>query len=443
MAANIGLVSSLGYLREFRRDPIALMDELQLRHGDLVVLRLGPKRIFFCFHPSHAEQILKRRADQYRKSQLIFRKIRPLTGPRGLVQLEGDEGRDHRLLTSPAVGSEALQANLPQFRRNICGAFEPLDRAADHGRPVDLAEILMHIVLKNATRLVLGDCADEDVSKLLEAFLRANALCGRSIRQLASLPLAIPTPRNVALKRTIRSLDEVADRMIDERQSALTRHGSPAGRDLLTLLLGTGLERSQIRDHLMTYLFAGYETTAASLVWTFFLLARHLEVFDRVRRECASFAAASDIDLNGLRKLSESINVYQESLRLFPPAWTLAREAVQDDEIDGIRVPQGALCLLGVRQIHTHASFWQAPHEFRPQRFAEPAGHPYAFIPFGAGSRLCVGVRAAMVEATLVVAMLTARYRFEVEASFEPAIEAMITAHPKAGLPVTVRRVGD
>jgi cytochrome P450 len=433
---KIKLFASLRYLRAFQKDPILLMDQLHQEYGDWVELSVGFKKILFCFHPFQAGAILRTNSNAYRKSRLIFDKIVPLTGARGLVQLEGKDGRDHRQITGASLSTDALQAIYPLWVKAIQSELDSI--AEKTGQEIDLASVLTRIVLRNAMILVFGKDFGGESCKLAELFLKANQLCGSRIRNLLSAPYRVPTAKNLRLRRTIRAMDELIYELIDER--LLSHENSKGGKDLLSVLVEKRLSRSQIRDHLVTFLFAGHETTASSLAWTFYLLSRHPFEERCLQEELQSHFAGKTPEFAELRKLSFTLNTYQEALRLFPPSWTLAREAIQKDQIAGYDVAPGTLVLIGVGQIHRRSDFWEEPQKFIPKRFETDLSSVDAFIPFGGGSRICIGMRTALVEAALVLSMTVQRLKFEFGKGFQPDVEAMITAHPRGGMPVQVKK---
>jgi len=432
MIARINTIPSLRYLSKFRTDPIRMMNELQAELGDLVELKVGPKKLLFCFHPDHAEGILKTDASRYQKSRLIFNKIAPLTGPRGLVQLEGTQGREHRQMTGPALAYESMQSVYPLL---IQATQEEAARLLkDKEKELDLVQVLTRLVLRNAVILVFGRDLSQDSSELMDSFLEANTLCGEKIRSFISLPYLFPTTQNRKLRKAIQALDRSI--------YALMEKPTP-GKNLLVTLMQKGLDRNQIRDHLVTFLFAGHETTATSLAWTCFLLSRNPSEEQAVREECKQILGSGEPRLDDLRKLRRTLNAYQEALRLFPPAWTLAREAKESTDLNGYRVEKGTTLLLGVGQIQRHPKFWSDPQHFLPDRFQSEARHPYAYIPFGGGSRICIGMRTAMIEAALVISVMLPRMKIQLRPDYRPEVEALITAHPKNPMFARVQEVGE
>ena len=344
---KINTIQSIRLLNTFRKNPITTMDDLFRNQGDFVELSVGPKKIVICSHPQLAEEVLRQKAPNYRKSRLVFDQIIPLTGRTGLVQMEGELGRTHREYTGPGLNYEAISAAYPLMVQSISGGLEKISAEGIHGKKIDLSTYLTEIILRNALILILGQ--EDDTERLGKAFLEANRICGARIRGLVPFSAYWPSSKNRELKKCIRSIDEAIFSLIEKR----IKNSANQGPDLLSVLIRSNFAKSQIRDHVVTFLFAGYETTASSLVWTLSLLSRNRQVEARIRDECGQIISGGSPTLPDLRKLSYTLNVYQESLRLFPPSWTLAREVTTETQLGGHILKKGTIVLLGVGAFHS------------------------------------------------------------------------------------------
>jgi cytochrome P450 len=198
-----------------------------------------------------------------------------------------------------------------------------------------------------------------------------------------------------------------------------------------------------MRDELVTILLAGHETTASTLSWTWYLLSRDPEAAAAIHAEAVAVLGDRTPDHEDLARLPYTTTVIQEAMRLYPPVWGLTRKSVAADVIDGYRVPAGADVMISPYTLHRHPGFWTEPNEFRPGRFATSAPvttHRYAYIPFGAGPRVCVGSHLGMMEATLIAAMVAREFRFEFPAGARAVPEAMLSLRVRGGLPLRVCR---
>jgi cytochrome P450 len=229
------------------------------------------------------------------------------------------------------------------------------------------------------------------------------------------------------------------------------RAGGAEGGDVISLLLNgyrdepdPQAKERRMQDELLTILLAGHETTASTLAWTWHLVSRDQRVARILRAEAQEVLGDRVPTSADLARLPYATIVIQEAMRLYPPVWGLPRKALRPDVIAGYRIPAGADVMISPYTLHRHPGFWSEPAEFRPERFEAATGgatHRYAYIPFGAGPRVCVGSHLGMMEAVLVTAMIARRFAFELDEGVEPFGEAMLSLRLRGGLPMTVRRV--
>jgi len=264
---------------------------------------------------------------------------------------------------------------------------------------------------------------------------------------LGAVPPWLPLPHQMRFRRGRRELEALVDRLVDEHQSA----ADGAGDDLLSRLVASTeqepderVRRRRMRDELITLLLAGHETTASTLGWTWYLVDRHPEVFDRLHAEAVTVLGDRQPTYEDLHELRYTTMVIEEVMRLYPPVWLLPRRAVGADEIGGYHVPPRADVMLCPYTLHRHPDFWPEPDRFDPDRFApERAGERsrYAYIPFGAGPRFCVGNNLGMMEAVFVVATVARELRPRLVPGREVVAEPMLSlrVRPCCGTSLRVR----
>jgi cytochrome P450 len=263
---------------------------------------------------------------------------------------------------------------------------------------------------------------------------------------LGAVPVWLPLPRNHRFRRARAQLEDAVEVLVAGRAHA--RGGD--GTDLLSLLAGAySGERDArkrwrvLRDELITILLAGHETTASTLSWTWYLLSGHPEAEAAMHAEAVEVLGDRTPGHEDLARLPYTTTVIQEAMRLYPPVWGLTRRSLAADVVGGYRVPAGADLMISPYTLHRHPDFWPNPNQFRPERFKTSAAvttHRYAYIPFGAGPRVCVGSHLGMMEATLIAAMVARDFRFELAPSAHPEPEAMLSLRVRGGLPVRVCR---
>jgi cytochrome P450 len=265
------------------------------------------------------------------------------------------------------------------------------------------------------------------------------------LESLSAVPTWIPLPRQVRFRRARRDLQRVVDQLVADRVSRTDDRDDVLSR----LIVSTAEEadprvgRERLRDELVTLLLAGHETTASTLSWTLYLIDEHPEVRERLHDEAVKVLGDRSPTYEDLHHLRYTAMVVEEVMRMYPPVWLLPRKALADDEVGGYHVPAGADVLISPYTLHRHPQFWDEPERFDPERF-DPAlstDRPrYAYIPFGAGPRFCVGNHLGMMEATFVIAMLARDLRLTRAPGYEVVAEPMLSLRVRGGLPMTVRR---
>ncbi|MFC6725567.1 cytochrome P450, partial [Halobium palmae] len=258
--------------------------------------------------------------------------------------------------------------------------------------------------------------------------------------------------RNRRFARATDAFDDLVAELIAERRGA-TEGGEPAGDDLLSLLLsvefddGSRMSDRQLRDHLVTFLFAGHETSSLALSYALLLLARHPEEADRLRAEVADVAGDGPLRTAHVRELAFTERVLKETLRRYPPANVLFREPTEPTTVGGYRIDPGTTITLPSFRIHNDARWYDDPESFRPDRWTdgmETDLPDYAYFPFGGGPRHCIGMRFAMLETKLALATFVRRWEFDLRSDPEPAFAAAATMRPteEIRLRVRARRAG-
>jgi cytochrome P450 len=254
----------------------------------------------------------------------------------------------------------------------------------------------------------------------------------------------LPLAKQRRFRRAKKDLARIVDQLVAERNAAPRTDGDDV---LSRLIVSAGAEadprvgRQRMRDELVTLLLAGHETTASTLGWALYLLDRNPHVLERLRAEVTEVIGDRTPGFEDLERLTYTSMVLQETMRLFPPVWILTRNAQGDDEIGGYHVPAGSDVLICPYTLHRHPAFWDEPGRFDPDRFdpGRPADRPrYAYIPFGAGPRFCVGNHLGLLEATLVLVTLVRELRLTTVPGHDVVPEPMLSLRVRGGLPMTV-----
>lgn len=432
----------LGSGPEAIRDPLGFYPRAQRELGDVVRFRGAPGlRWFLVSHPDHVEHVLRGNQRSYRKPGRFAGPVRAVIG-RGLLANEGESWLRQRRLMQPAFHRARLGAFVRQMADAAEASAARWDGHARDGTPVDVgAEMLRTTLRVVGTTLFSTDIA-EGAERTRAAVEGVLAHLNRRLNLPVTLPEWVPTPRNRRFGRALAVLDELVYGMIRERGG---RGG--AGGDLLGMLLeardadtGERMSERQVRDEALTLVLAGHETTAAALGWSWHLLMHHPEALLRLQAEADEVLGGRAPEADDLPRLRWTRAVFDEALRLYPPAWALPREAVADDVVGGFRIPGGSLLVVCAWVTHRRADLWAEPERFRPERFLDGGGTgvvPFSYYPFGAGARQCIGTHFALMEAQVVLATLAQRFRLAPASEREVPPDATFTLRP--GAPVLAR----
>jgi cytochrome P450 len=433
-----------GCLRPFLRDQLNFLRGVWRTHGDYVRIPTLPGfDVYFLANPVAIEHVLVKNYKNYRKPEFLTRPIRLLLG-NGLFNSEGDFWLRQRRLSQPAF----LRGTIVRLAAPMTSAVDDLLRAweaAPDGRTVDIVPEVMRLVLNIAGATLFGNDLAGDADALGVAQRDIFALVRHRMNNPLAAPLWVPTRLNRAYRRGKRLLDGVVLRVIESR-----RRAGPAANDLLDLLLaardeesGTGMSNGQLRDEVLTLLFAGHDTTASALSWAWYLLARHPETQEALHDEAAAHLAGRTPTAEDLPHLPLATAVFEEAIRLYPPAPGLARRAVEPDEINGYPIPAKAIVMPSQWVTHRHPAYWEEPDRFRPERFlpGRASDRPkFAYFPFGGGPRGCIGNTFAQIEGALVLAGLAQRFQVRPADDREVEIDMTFVLRPRGAVNLVVRK---
>src|SRR5262245_2470569 len=426
-----------GNLEAFTTHRLDFFLDVARKYGDLVSFRFGPKRIFLASHPDLVEQVLVTDARHYVK-HFGARMYKPVLG-NGLVTSEGDFWLRQRRLSQPAF----LKNRVLSYAPVMAEAADRMLATWSHGKEIDVhyefSALTSAIALK--TLFDLDDPGDR--KRFTDTLRGAFNLMSDRFRKIVRAPLWVPTPANVRLRRAARELFGVVDGFIAAGRAR--SHGD----DLLSRLLaardedGSRMTDRQLRDEAMTLYLAGHETTALTLTWSWYLLARHPEVEEKLVAEWQSVLGGRTPTADDLPKMPYTDAVITEAMRVYPPVYLIGREATTELELGGYRVRKGYTVFMSQWVSHRDPRYFPDPEAFRPERWLGGLAKrlpKYAYYPFGGGPRVCIGNTFALTEAAILLAAVGQRYCFCVSFDGNPELNPRITLLPKDGMPAVLRR---
>jgi cytochrome P450 len=428
----------IGHIRQFRNDPLDFLLSNMLTYGDVAHLRFGPRRVYQLNNPDDIQYVLVKAADKFYKSPMLKRATRKAIGE-GLLTSEGDFHKRQRKMVQPAFHHNRI-ANYADVMVDYTAQM--LDRW-ESGQQQDMHHEMMRLTMQIVAKTLFDTDVASDMDAIGQAISIGIEAASERITKPLSLPEWIPTQRNIERRKAAEVVAKTVLNMIDARRES----GEDRG-DLLSMLLmgqdenGEGMTDKQVYDEVVTLFIAGHETTANALAWTLYLLAQHPEVEAKLVDELQTVLGGRTPTMADLGQLRYTDKIFKESMRLYPPAWVITRQAIENVTIGGYEIPAGSVVLMSPYVIHRHPDYWDEPKKFMPERFApgwEDRTPKYAYFPFGGGPRICVGNQFAMMEANLVLATIMQRCSVSLAPGQQVEIEPLVTLRPKHGIPMTVK----
>jgi cytochrome P450 len=440
-----GLIARLRAYHAFFNDLIGVVSRRFESLGDIYYVPNTDGDLYVIRHPEHIREVLVTNADDYAKTHSAFIRLGRVLG-QGLLNTDGEVWRRHRRMIQPAFHKERLQV---YSRMMVQETTDMIARWRDNRR-IDLGAELTRLTLRIVSRSLFSHEVGDD----MDAITGAVTVLQDSFSQPDWLPRWVPSPRRRKARHALRLIDEVMYRLIASRRNSTRRetpHGAGETTDLLQRLLdardadgdGAGLSDKEIRDQLVTFFLAGHETTSQALTWTFYLLSQHPDATAKLHDELERVLGSRPPRFEDCDALPYTEQIVQESMRLYPPVFAVARKAVADSHIGGYLVPAGSEVALWIYMAHHDPRWYPRPEAFEPARFSDPESLQQmknAYLPFGLGARTCIGRTFATIEAVLILATVAQRYRLSLVPNHPVALKPRVTLTPKFGIKMITHR---
>jgi cytochrome P450 len=418
------------------RDIIGFFSQVQKTHGDVASFRIGRRRIFLLSHPDHIRDVLVTRDDNFTKGPAL--RMAKVTLGEGLLTSEGDFHRRQRRIMQPAFHAQRVAAYADTF-------VDYAQRARERWQPGEIFDIraaMTQLTLEIVAKTLFGADLESEVRELGHAMDVTVTMFDRSRYPWAILLNLLPLPSNVRFLRAMHRVFSTIDQMIARRRE------NPSDRnDFLSLLLrardtegdGGGMSDRQLRSEAMTLFSAGHETTANALVWTWLLLAQNPADEAKLHEELDKELSGQPPTAADVPRLVYTRAVLAESMRLYPPAWIVGRQATNPDHAGDYKIPAGAVILMSQFLVHRDNRWWKDPEHFDPNRWlnnTDTTRPRYAYFPFGGGARSCIGESFAWLESILLLATIAQKWRFRLTNAAPIRLHATITLRPRDPLPM-------
>jgi cytochrome P450 len=419
-----------------QRDPLRFLLDLASRYGDLIRYETAyGKATYLTNDPEQIGQVLG--SANYARGPLL-----PMVLGNGLLASDGEYWRRQRRMVQPDFHHQRIIGFAPLITGATIEMLERWQRRLPTGEPIDVAAEMARLTLDIIIRALFSGDLKEAADTLREAITRLLVNLGGIMCAQFNSPLTISPSRNAQFRESLQTIDRIVYGAILDRR----RYGRNDS-DFLSLLLsardedGKFLEDRQVRDEVVTFLTAGSETTSTMLGWTWYLLALHADVERDLHAEVDAVLAGRTVTIRDLANLGYTRMVIEESMRLYPPIWSLIRQVKADDILDGYRVTAGASFVVSPYTMHRHPRYWPDPERFDPQRFAPGAAETRprnAYLPFGAGRHTCLGNHFAMMEGQLIIATIAQRYRLRLVPGHPVEPDPLLSLRHRYGVMTTL-----
>lgn len=419
-------------------NPFQFLSDVTREHGDAVQYTSPLGEAFLLNHPSYIRQVLQ--STQFHRTSLV-----KLVLGDGMLASDGPLWREQRHRLTPFFTRDVIEKFEPLIQARTRAMLQNWEDVSSRGESLDVSTEMTQLTLTIIVEALFDVDLSSKMSELGPALdVLLNDLGAMACLQL-NTPLMFSAGNQARFKAALATLDRIVAEIIAER-----RQGREDPSNLLSFLLsvrdektGNQLSDRELRDEIVTLMIAGHETTSLILSWGWSMLAAHPDVEARLHLEVDQVLGGREPSMADLAQLPQTLTVLQESMRLYPPVWFIARKSLSAGEVEGIHIPENALVIVSPYAIHRHRDYWQNPEQFDPLRFAagtRQAKHTY--MPFGGGRHLCLGMNLALIEGHMIMAMIAQKF------SIQPLTDHPVVPHPaitlrlRDGLPATLVKRG-
>jgi cytochrome P450 len=431
----------LGVMPEFNRDSLAFIEKLARDYGDIVSTRFFYVPAYFIYHPDYIEEVLATKSRYFIKPLSLRTPFFHRLIGNGLLTSEGEFWRRQRRLAQPAFHRERISS----YARVMVKDTEEMLATWRDGEIRDTHRDMMRLTMEIVTHTLFKANVSDDADKVARALGVLVEPFGSQATLKWILDNRLPTPANRRFHKVAAQLDEVIYRIIAQRRA----DDDQGQGDLLSMLLqahdedGSQMTDQQLRDEVITLFLAGQETTALTLTWAWYLLAQHAEAESRLWQELDEVLGGRAPEAADVPRLRFTEMIAKESMRLYPPAYVVGREAIESCEIGGYHVPQRMQVFMPTWVVHRDPRFFDEPLSFKPERWTPEfisTLPKYAYFPFGGGPRICIGNSFAMMEIVLLLATIAQKYRLELVSRHPVELQPAMSLRPRNGIRMRLDR---
>jgi cytochrome P450 len=430
----------LDLVQHFKNEPLQFAEHLKKEFGDVVYLKIGPVDWFMLSHPDYVKEVFVTRSKEFGKTEQFKRIIRSVDG-NGLVASEGDFWLKQRRTINPTFAHDKLSEYADVMAVKIASHIDRWKA----GQELDIAQAMTDITLSVSAKIFLGVDVEGREREFGDAVTTVSRAMFKEFTELLPVPDWLPLPSKIEKQQAIKLINSLCREGIDQQKK------EPTPGSMLNLLIhardtegsGSGMPEEQVMAEAMTMFNAGHDSTAAGLSWTWYELMRNPHTYAHLIAQTDSAVVGKNLPrFANLAKTPYSAQAAKEALRLYPPAWILPRQALNDCEVGGYKIPRGAAMNVFPFVIQRDERFFPDPLKYEPERFSAENEHsiyPFSWFPFGAGPRACIGREFALLEMQLILTMVTQRFKLEFAPGQGPVeLNPITSLEPKGGIRVSL-----
>jgi len=439
----------LGNTFHILKDPVDFLGKLTKSHGPIVHANFAGRKYFILQHPDYIQHVLLENHKAYCKPGAT-KLLRIFLGE-GLSTSNGELWLRQRRIMQPAFHKQRLLHILNIINEETDSFIDKLNELPARAR-LNISHEFLQLTISFISRAMFSTALKEEMELMVKALEALAMYASRWMKSMIKIPTHWPTPANINFRKNCKIFDDIIYNIIERRRKDIANDVLPAEEDLLDMLMGyydeetrSGMPEKQLRDEVTTMFMAGHETTAQTLSWIFYHLAKEKKINQKVRNEAAKILDGRLPSLNDLSQLIYTKQVIDEGLRCYPPIWALVRRPLHNDDINGIKITASSNVLINIYGMHHHPGYWATPDVFNPAHFdaaSAQSRHQFAYIPFGGGPRLCLGRSFAVMVMQVVVSRLSQCFEFSIPDGYVAQIEPNITLRAKDGIQLVVTSIG-
>ncbi len=439
------------FFRNTRRvlnNPVAFLGDLAKNYGPVVRINIAGKKYVILQDPEFIKHVLSENHRAYSKFGIT--KILRLFFGEGLVTSNGELWIKKRRLIQPAFHKQKLAHFLNIINEETSIFIQELDKLPS-GSQLNMSREMLQLNVSIVNRSLFSNANKEEMESMIVVLEDLTNYATKWMRSIIKIPISWPTPTNIKFHKNCEEYDRIIYAMIERRKVYKKESTLPPHNDLLDMLLDYVDEDSndemtdkQLRDEITTMFMAGHDTTAQTLSWIFYELAKNKEISRKLNREVADILNEELLKFEDISKLVYTNKVIKEGMRHYPSISAIQRRPYKQDVFKGIKFKASTHILINIYGMHHHPKYWDSPEIFNPERFtaeAEQQRPTFVYLPFGGGPRRCIGSNFATIVMQVVVSRLLKRFEFDVPKGYKPEIVPNITIKPKDGIPLILRKV--